>query len=76
MRDNGTINQVAVQRSDFRGLLDNGGAPVRAGLERKAATLLAQWRRYDIPALGCLLAALFRGREPAASSASRDTNGG
>jgi phospholipid transport system substrate-binding protein len=37
---NGTISQVAVQRSDFRGLLDNGGAPaLRAGLERKAATL-------------------------------------
>jgi phospholipid transport system substrate-binding protein len=39
---NGTISQVAVQRSDFRGLLDNGGAPaLRAGLERKAATLSA-----------------------------------
>jgi phospholipid transport system substrate-binding protein len=37
---NGTISQVAVQRSDFRGLLDNGGAPaLRAGLERKVATL-------------------------------------
>ena len=36
----GTISQVTAQRSDFRGLLANGGAAaLRAGLERKVATL-------------------------------------
>jgi phospholipid transport system substrate-binding protein len=36
----GTISQVAAQRSDFRGLLASGGvAALRAGLERKVATL-------------------------------------
>jgi phospholipid transport system substrate-binding protein len=37
---NGTISQVAVQRSDFRSLLASGGAPaLEAGLQRKVATL-------------------------------------
>lgn len=37
---NGTISQVAVQRSDFGGLLASGGAPaLRAGLERKVSIL-------------------------------------
>lgn len=36
----GTISKVAVQRSDFRSLLTNGGAPALiASLERKAADL-------------------------------------
>jgi phospholipid transport system substrate-binding protein len=36
----GTISQVAVQRSDFGGLLASGGAPaLQAGLERKVTTL-------------------------------------
>jgi phospholipid transport system substrate-binding protein len=36
----GTISQVAVQRSDFRGLISSGGAPaLRAGLDRKVAAL-------------------------------------
>ena len=36
----GSISQVAVQRSDFRGLMASGGAPaLRAGLERKVASL-------------------------------------
>ncbi len=36
----GSISQVAVQRSDFRGLLASGGAPaLQAGLQRKVATL-------------------------------------
>jgi phospholipid transport system substrate-binding protein len=36
----GTISQVAVQRSDFRGLISSGGAPaLRAGLNRKVAAL-------------------------------------
>lgn len=36
----GTISQVAVQRSDFRGLLTSGGAAaLRAELQRKVATL-------------------------------------
>ena len=36
----GSISRVAVQRSDFRSLLDNGGAPALvAGLERKVANL-------------------------------------
>jgi phospholipid transport system substrate-binding protein len=36
----GTISRVAVQRSDFRGLLNAGGAPALvAGLERKVADL-------------------------------------
>jgi len=38
----GTISQVAVQRSDFGGLLASGGAPaLQAGLERKVTTLSA-----------------------------------
>ena len=40
MLTDGTISQVAVQRSDFGGLLASGGAPaLRAGLERKVANL-------------------------------------
>jgi len=36
----GTVSQVAVQRSDFSGLLASGGAPaLRSGLERKVGTL-------------------------------------
>jgi phospholipid transport system substrate-binding protein len=36
----GSISRVAVQRSDFRGLLNTGGAPALvAGLERKVADL-------------------------------------
>jgi phospholipid transport system substrate-binding protein len=36
----GSISQVAVQRSDFRGLMASGGAQaLRAGLERKVASL-------------------------------------
>jgi phospholipid transport system substrate-binding protein len=36
----GSISRVAVQRSDFRGLLDSGGAPALvAGLERKVSNL-------------------------------------
>lgn len=36
----GTISQVAVQRSDFRGLISSGGASaLRAGLDRKVAAL-------------------------------------
>ncbi|HWA79978.1 MAG TPA: ABC transporter substrate-binding protein [Acetobacteraceae bacterium] len=36
----GSISQVAVQRSDFQGLLTNGGAPALvAGLKRKIANL-------------------------------------
>ena len=36
----GSISQVAVQRSDFRGLIASGGAPaLQAGLERKVANL-------------------------------------
>lgn len=36
----GTISRVAVQRSDFRQLLESGGAPaLTAGLERKVANL-------------------------------------
>jgi phospholipid transport system substrate-binding protein len=36
----GSISRVAVQRSDFRALLTNGGEPaLAAGLERKAITL-------------------------------------
>ena len=36
----GTVSQVAVQRSDFAELLASGGAPaLRAGLERKVTTL-------------------------------------
>jgi len=37
---NGTISQVAVQRSDFGSLLASGGAPaLEAGLQRKVSTL-------------------------------------
>lgn len=37
---NGTISQVAVQRSDFGSLLASGGAPaLQAGLQRKVSTL-------------------------------------
>ena len=36
----GSISQVAVQRSDFRGLMASGGAlALRVGLERKVASL-------------------------------------
>ena len=36
----GSISRVAVQRSDFRGLLTSGGAPgLVAGLEHKVANL-------------------------------------
>jgi phospholipid transport system substrate-binding protein len=36
----GTISQVAVQRSDFRRLLASGGVPaLQAGLQRKVASL-------------------------------------
>ena len=36
----GTISQVAVQRSDFHSLLASGGAPALiAGLRKKVATL-------------------------------------
>ena len=36
----GTISRVAVQRSDFRHLLDSGGAPaLLAGLQNKVASL-------------------------------------
>lgn len=36
----GSISRVAVQRSDFRHLLNNGGAPaLAAGLQRKVASL-------------------------------------
>ena len=39
----GTISQIAVQRSDFRGLLASGGAPaLQAGLQRKLAALSGQ----------------------------------
>jgi phospholipid transport system substrate-binding protein len=38
----GSISRVAVQRSDFRALLDNGGvSALEAGLERKVASLSA-----------------------------------
>jgi phospholipid transport system substrate-binding protein len=37
---NGSISRVAIQRSDFRGLLRSGGVPaLAAGLERKVANL-------------------------------------
>jgi phospholipid transport system substrate-binding protein len=36
----GSISRVAVQRSDFRGLLNSGGTPALvAGLEHKVANL-------------------------------------
>lgn len=36
----GSISRVAVQRSDFRGLLENGGvSALQAGLQRKVASL-------------------------------------
>jgi phospholipid transport system substrate-binding protein len=38
--ENGTISRVAVQRSDFRRLLENGGVPaLMAALQQKVVTL-------------------------------------